>query len=356
MKLPGDRFVRNCMTGAWDDDEKLWYGFMRLMMDPQRYMNAFWNQALELMRVQSKAGIYAEAGAFVNARDAEERYAKSGSVIHLKEGGLDKIRDKTLPQMPAASAQMMQIASGMLQEVTGVSPDVLGLSGGDVAAVSMRQRQMANIALLASEFASLRRFRKDEAATIFDFFKFISDGRMIRVGGQFDGQNNIITLSRDPLNIKYDILLEESEHDPNAKERYRDAIISLAPTLIRTNNFIPELLDYMDLPRKLIESMKQAIKQHEQQQIEMAKQGIKPGGRGASKDPKETQAKITKLGADTALNLAKAEKLKADAHHSKVGIVIDAVLGQQKHQIERDRAEFDAINNQNPIEPKTVAP
>lgn len=353
IDLPGNRFIRNCMTGMWDDDDRLFYGFMRIMMDPQRFMNAFWNQALEIMRVQSKAGLFAETGALVNARDAEEKYAKTGSIVLLKDGGIAKIKEKSLPQMPAASAQMMQIASNMLQEVTGVSPDVLGLSGGEESGVTMGQRQMANIALLASEFAALRRYRIDEAYTIFDFFKFISDGRMVRIGGQFDGQQSIIQLMRDPFNIKYDIILEESDHDPNVKQRYRDSIMQLAPTLIRTNNFMPELLDYMDLPRRLIEAIKQGMKKQAQVQMQMAQMGIKPGGRG-QKDPRETQAKITKLGADTVLQIAKAEKVKADAKHSKVGIVLNAIMDQQKHNLERDRANFDAIQGQNQLAPNTL--
>ncbi|MDE2232845.1 MAG: hypothetical protein KGJ90_01820 [Patescibacteria group bacterium] len=354
VKLPGLRFVRNCMTGSWDDDDKLWYGFMRLMMDPQRYLNAFWNQALELMRVQAKAGLFAETGAFVNARVAEETYSKTGSITWLKEGGLGKIKDKVLPTMPAASAQMMQIASQMLQEVTGVSPDVLGLSGGDAPGVTMRQRQMANIALLASEFATLRRYRRDEALTIFDFFKFITDGRLIRVGGQFDAQPQVIQLVREPFNLKYGVHIEESDHDPNIRERYRESVLQLAPTLIRTNNFLPELLDYMDLPRKLIEQMKQAMQKNAQQQMQLMQQGIKPGGRGQIITPDERHAKITKLSADTALQLAKAEKLRADKHHGKVGLVLDAVMQQQKMQLERDQANLAAQQGQSTVSPKTV--
>src|SRR5574343_62540 len=52
--MPGNRFSFNCITGQWDDEEGYFYGFMRYMIDPQKYMTKFANQMLEIITRSAK--------------------------------------------------------------------------------------------------------------------------------------------------------------------------------------------------------------------------------------------------------------------------------------------------------------
>jgi hypothetical protein len=328
VDCPGPRFTYNAITGSWDDEDQVWLGFMSLLMDPQRFANTFLNQALELMKTQSKGGLFAEIDAFVNPAQAEQQYARSGAIIQLRKDGLTKIKERELPQTPAASLQLLQFCVGMLQEVTGVGPDTMGLSDGNTPTGTTQARARASTALLAPTFASLRRYRVDEALGIIDHLKYISDGRLIRVGGPETAQ--YLQLVRDPFLLRYDILLEEGDSDPNTKQRYFEAIMQITPMLIRTNQFIPELLDYFPLPRRVIEMLKQRIQLAQQQQMQMRAMGMDPTGRGKQDPPDIRQAKIQKLNADTSLQIMKAKTLEQRGKTGNVDQMLKVLVAQEQ--------------------------
>ena len=328
VDLPGPRFTYNAITGTWDDEESRWMGFMALLMDPQRFANTFLNQALELMKTQSKGGLFAEADAFLNPAKAESDYALGGSIILLKKDGLNKFKERDLPQTPTASLALLQFCVGMLQEVTGVGPDVMGLSDGNTPTGTTQARAKASSALLATTFSALRRYRQEEALCIVDHLKFISDGRLIRIGGPETAQ--YIQLVRDPFLLRFDILLEEGDSDPQVKQRYFDAIMQIAPMLIRTNQFLPELLDYFPLPRRIIEMLKKSMIEGKQMQQKMREQGLDPSGRGKTDPPDVRQAKIQKLNADTALQMMKAQTLQKRGNLSNVDQMLKVLIAQEQ--------------------------
>lgn len=330
VDLPGPRFTYNCMTGTWDDDNQLWLGFMSLLMDPQRFANKFLNQALEIMKTQSKGGLMAETDAFQNPRQAEMEYAKTGSILWLRTGALaqNKVQERTLPQMPAATIQLMQFCVGMLQEVTGVGPESFGLASGEVPVGTSQQRANAGYALLSSEFSALRRYRVEEAKTVFDFFQFISDGRFVRVGGPLTPQ--FIQLIRDPFLLTYDVLIEEADSDPSLKQRYFEAIMQITPMLVRTNQFLPELLDYFPLPRRVIEKLKQAMQQKKQQDDQMRAQGLDPTGKGRQDPPDVKQAKIQKMNAETALLAMKAQAMQGKGKTDMAEAMLKVITAQEQ--------------------------
>jgi len=328
VDLPGPRFTYNAITGTWDDEEARWMGFMALLMDPQRFANTFLNQALELMKTQSKGGLFAEADAFLNLAKAEDDYARSGSIILLKKDGLGKIKERDLPQTPSASLALLQFCVSMLGEVTGVGADVMGLSEGNTSTGTTQARAKAGSALLAPTFAALRRYRQDEALCIVDHLKFISDGRLIRIGGPETVQ--YIQLVRDPFLLRFDILLEEGEADPQTKQRYFEVIMGMAPQLIKTGQFFPELLDYFPLPRRIIERWKKVMIEGKEQAMKMREMGIDPTGRGKQDPPDVRQAKIQKLNADTALQTMKAQTLQKRGNLSNVDQMLKVLIAQEQ--------------------------
>lgn len=324
--LPGKRFTYNCMTGAWDGEEKLWYGMMRLLMDPQRYLTKFINLVMEIVSKQSKGGLLAERDAFENPLEAEQMWARTGSVIHLKEGGLAKVQEKTAPQLPQGVLELFKICAEMNEQVTGISPAVaMGMmnsgGAGNQPAMTFRHRQVANLALLAMEFAALDRYRMREAKTIVDFLPYVSDGRLARVGGQYDSQ--VITLTRDPLSIDYDLVLDEqAERDPNVREMYMQFIMQMAPTLLRTDNFLPELLDFLPLPVRVRESLKKSMADQAQAKAALAQQGL-GSARGGS--PLEIKARAGKLDADKELAKAKAIALLKNTDTNRMKVILDSL-------------------------------
>lgn len=305
QELPGKRFTFNCVTGQWDDEQELWYGYMRLLLDPQRYLTKFANQVMEIIARSGKGGVVAEEGTFVQPSDVERDWSRSGAIVYTAEGKFDKWKEKTQPELPAASMQMFSTCMQMLREVTGVNPEVsMGAGAGDQPAITMRQRQQATLTLLAREFASLHRYRVAEAKTIFAFLPFIADERWVRVGGPYESE--AIQILHDPFGLDYDVVFDEGTRDPNARQEIWSSIERLAPTLIRTNNFIPELLDYLPWPARDRFALKTAMQQQAASKRKMAAEGISDGGRGKPTSLAEVKARTAKIQADTMLAQAKA--------------------------------------------------
>jgi hypothetical protein len=287
-------YAWNVMTGAWDRSDKVFYGMIRLFMPTQKYVNAFFRQTLEIMGSSTKGGILAETGAMTIAqkRDFEERGAQPGSVNMVQSGAIsgNRIQPKPIPQVPQGTMDVLSFCIDLMEKISGLSMSMLGQVGANTPGVSLRRQLTSAMVLLAAEFDGLSRFRKREGEVIFELMKLIADDRVIRIGGAYDGQ--ALQLTKDPFAIKYDIVLDENDQDPNLRQYYTDQITAIAPILIRTGNFFPQLLDYVNLPAQFRKAIKDGMAQQEQQKMEMAKQGIQPGGRGKPRSLEEIQADV----------------------------------------------------------------
>lgn len=339
MELKGGRFTFNCMTGHYDEEEKIWYGFMRVLIDPQRYANKFFNQVLEIMGHQAKGGGMYEEGA-IKAKQVEqfqENYSKPGSWNEVAPNALkeDKIREKKLPELPTASMTIIDWCTKAMETVSGFSPEsAWGQSGANVPGVTNKQRQRASLLLLSKEFSSLSRFRIEEGEIILELLKSLADDRLIRVGAPLD--STVVRLLREPFMSRYDLSLDDTERDPNIRHLYTENVMMIAPTLIRMGKFLPELLDYFVLPVRIRRLLKRAIVENAQREIEMAQRGIRTGGRGSPVTPEERAAKVQKIHADTQVQLARAERIKGQKIRDEIKIILEALVQGHKVKMERD--------------------
>jgi hypothetical protein len=335
-----DGFTTNCMTAHFDEDERTWYGFMRVLIDPQRYANKFFNQVIEIVGYQAKGGMLFEENA-VKPKDVpgvEESFAKPGAWTMVSQGAISgkKLMPKPLPSLDEASMPLLQFCISAMNNVTGFDPDAFGMGAATTPGITLRQKNKSRLILLTQEFDSLSRFRIEEGEIILAQIKLLADGRLIRVGGPFDG--TVMHLLQEPFATKYELNLDDTERDPNIRHEYSEAIIQLAPTLLRMNVFIPELLDYMLLPVKFREKLKQAIKAQAQAKQEAAEKGIQTSGRGSPVTPEERQAKVGKLKSDTMVQMARAERIQGQKKKDEIKTVVDAVVDMARLKLESDRA------------------
>jgi hypothetical protein len=339
--LPGKRFTFNAMTGQWDNKEGIWYGFMRLLMDPQRYMTKFVNQVMEIITRSPKGGLLAEADAFLDPKRAELEYGLSGSIQWMSPGAIaaNKVQPKQAPSLPQGSAEMIQVCAAMLRETTGLDPSgVMGASGGDVPMVTMKQRQAASFVLLTTEFNSVKRYQKNEAYTVLDFMPLIADERIIRIGHPWD--NKFVRVVKDPFQFKYDVVLGEGTKDPARREQYMADLKTFMPILSKEGLTVEALLNYTNLPAKLIHVLKEQMAQKKQQQMEMSKMGIQIGGRGKPVSIKEVQARAAKIEADAELSKAKAMKISEDIHSNRGKMLLDAYLKKLEMQQQAEQGQM----------------
>lgn len=347
LELPGKRFTFNCMTGYYDDEDKVFFGYMRVLVDPQRFANKFFNQVIEIMGTQAKGGLLVEEGAIPpkHVNTFEKKYAVPGSVNEVSAQAISgkKIMPKPLPELPAASIAVVNFCIQGMENVTGISPETaFGQGSTNVPGITLRQKQKSGLLLLNQEFGALSRFRMEEGYIIFDLLKTLADDRLIRVGRPYEGE--VLKLMREPFAAEYDLMLDETERDPNIRHMYAESVQSLAPTLIRMNKFFPELLDYFPLPVKFRQTLKKAIISQAQEEQRMAQEGVQSHGRGSPVSPQERQAKVQRLNSETAVNVAKANRLRGqqfkDAQKMKLDelkTIMKAITDTAKLKLDQNR-------------------
>ena len=345
------RFHLNCMTGSYDEEDKIWYGYFRVLIDPIKFANKFFNQIIEITGRSAKGGGFLyEKGAIApnQVEQFNENFAKPGTSQEVQPGAIagKKIMPKPSGELPATAMGLMQFCFQMQGNVTGFSPDQFQGSGANVAGVTMRQKSKSSLILLSKEFDALSRFREDEGYIVLDLLESLADDRLIRIGGHADGE--IVKLSREPFTLEYDLFLDDTERDPNLRREYEENVMKLAPTLIRMNMFLPELLDYSRLPFKFKKALKQAIVSAYQQRQEAAKQGVPQGGRSAPVTPEERAAKIQETQARTAKLIAGADRLRTQSKRDEMRTIMEALVKAfqlniegEKHNTEKAQAALD---------------
>lgn len=334
------RFHLNCMTGSFDDEDGIWYGFFRVLVDPQRFGNKLFNQLLEIMGRTAKGGgfLYEKGALLTNqVNDFKENYAKPGTSQEVATGALTQKKFLPKPQgeIPAATMSLLQYVTEMMDNVTGISPDQFNATGANVPGVTLRQKGKSALLLLSKEFDALSRYRVDEGLIVFDLLGSLADDRLIRIGGHADGA--VVRLMHEPFATEYELSLDDTERDPNLRKMYEEAVMGIAPTLIRMNMFLPELLDYMRLPFRFKQSLKQAIAREFQQRQEAAKAGVPQGGRSSPVTPQERQAKIVKTQAETQVQLARAERLKTQSKRDEMRTLMEALVKASQLILDREK-------------------
>jgi hypothetical protein len=340
LEMVDNLFTFLCMTGSYDQEEKIFYGYFRVVVDPQKYANKFFNQVLELMGVQAKGGILFEEGALKpgQIKKLEAEYAKAGSVNQVPKGTIagKRIMFKPLPEMPVSTLGILEFCIKAMDNVTGISPDAaFGQGNGNVPGVTLRQRGKSSLLLLAREFDSLSRFRIEEAYVLFGLLKTLADDRLIRVGGAFDGQ--VIKLMREPFAVEYELSLDDTERDPNIRKEFQQNMVAIMPMLVKTEWFAPEFIDYLIIPYKAKQILKRAIKGMAQAKADAARRGEIGGGRGSRLTPEERQAKIGKTMADIQVQQAKVENIKGRTQRDAVRTILEALAKQQEIKLQREQ-------------------
>ena len=203
------------------------YGLVRLMKDPQKEINKRWSQALNMLNQQVQPGVWAETGAFVDARQAEMSMKEAGAITWVNSGALagGQIKERTVPTFPNAPMQMEQFSQDIMKKITGINPDLLGQDRGrQEPGVVIRLRQQQGITLLKPLFKALNRMKKDLFKRMLAIvMEYMPTTQLLRILGQgdryqVDRESGVIidTQSgqqadiRDIRNVEYNLKAEES--------------------------------------------------------------------------------------------------------------------------------------------------
>lgn len=263
-------FTRKCMTGKRDRNKASWYGLVRAMIDPQRWANKFFSQKLHILNTNAMGGIMAEADAFLNPQEAEDNWSDPSAIAWLKRGAIagNKLMPKPQPPNTGNQDALIEFAITSIRDTSGVNLELLGASDRNQPGILEHQRKQAAMTILAGLFDSLRRYRKEQGRLLlFYITKYLSDGRLIRIGGPEEAQ--YVPLIRNQNVTKYDVIVDDTPNSVNLKEQTWAALTQMMPMLARMPIPAPvwlSVLKYSPLPSSLVSEITKLIQDQPQQQ------------------------------------------------------------------------------------------
>lgn len=346
-----DHYTFQAITGLRDRNSNYWFGLVHLMKDPQRWANKWLSQIQHIVNTSAKNGLYAEIGAFVNKRKAEEEHAVAGSITELNDGGLAKIKPKEPAQYPDGVDRLLTYAIQAINDVPGVNLELMGMADRDQPIGLEESRKKAGITILANFFDSLRRFRKQQGRVLAYFIReYISDGRLIRVLGQEGAQ--YIPLLRDQLAFQYDVVVDDAPNSPNVKERVFGALLQMIPMALQAQIPIPpDILDYAPLPETLIMKWKGMLNDPQKDQMHQELQQIQQIMHYL--EIMKQQKDLAKTDSEILLNNAKASQAGAVGDNQELLAIQKATQDSEAHfmnmnqiQADNQRKDFEAQTGQ----------
>ena len=263
-KGPAKGFVYKVMTGERDRNKNTWYGLVKPMTDPQRWANKWLSQSMHIMNTGAKGGIIAEEDAFDDWDDALADWSSPDSIVKAAAGAISKgkIMPRPVTQVPPDLKNSMEFAISSIRDCTGVNLELLGQVSQDQPGVVEHMRKQAGMTVLASLFNSLRRYRKEQGRLMLFFItNFLSDGRLIRIGGAENAQ--YVPLVKQPDTVEYDVIVDQMPTSPNMKEQVWATLVQLFPFMQKLN--VPpqgymELMKYSPLPASVLAKFEEAVK------------------------------------------------------------------------------------------------
>lgn len=255
--LPCNGFTFQPITGIRDRNEGVWYGFIRDLLDPQRWINKFFSSMADVVASQAKGGLLAESDAFANKQRAEEDWADPRSIVWMNPGGMEKIKERTSAGIPAGFSQLLQFTVESLPHVAGINLEFLGMAAREQPGVLEHQRKQAAISTLAEFFNAMRLYRKQQGRILLKFIDtYLTDGRLVRIVGKDQAQ--YVPLMRLPDAFKYDVVVDEAPNSPDQKARTWDALTQILPVMGKMGMAIPpQVVEYAPFPKSLIEDWKE---------------------------------------------------------------------------------------------------
>jgi hypothetical protein len=331
------------ITGTRDRNQRMYYGLVRAMKDPQKWANKWLSQTLHIFNANAKGGVMFEAGAFDNPKQAKEDWGKSDGWFQLNPGGLQKVQQRQPITYPAGLDNLMQFAVSSIRDVTGVNLEILGMADRQQAGVLEAQRKQAALTILAAWFDALRAYRREHGKLMYEFIqKYISDGRLIRIDGD-NGPRNI-PLLRAPEGLEFDVIVDSAPASVNVKQQTFETLQAIVPAMAKLGMPIPpSVLKYLPIPeslavewQKLLQEKSGAPSPEIQQVMEDGKNQIQQ----LSQALQERDQALQKMQGEVQMMTIALESAKA----ANNGQMQSAVISKLEADIKAQSVQIDAYN------------
>jgi hypothetical protein len=254
------------------EDRAGWFGLVKLMRDPQHWVNKAMSQIVYIISTNPKGAILAEKGAFVQPSQAMNDWAMPNKIIEMRPGAVAN-REFMIQkgEYPQGIDRIMQISSEFVPESVGVNPYFMGQvedlrRTASTAVTSVQQQAMVVLSVL---FDSLKKYRKAAGRMHLDFINnFMPEGEIVRVVlPNTGGVPQMVPFKREWVdNVKFDVIVDSAPVSPNAVREFWDSLqqTQSLELLMNTGLMTPDIIadTVPDVPTTIRERMKQnAMKQ-----------------------------------------------------------------------------------------------
>jgi hypothetical protein len=326
--IEANEFTFKAVTHKWDRKQKMWYGVVRAMVDPQRGANKFTSAAIHQVSVAPKGTLLFEQGAFLDPEKARLNWARPGAPIQLRPGALSQKQVEVLPPapFPEAMSTLVEYSQTALRNSTGV--DLGTLTSQSMSAEAVKSGSIKSITVLAPLFDAYDRYRISEAKLVVKFLRlYVAEpGKMIRAGkpgASGEEKDEWVELDKESLADSYDVALDDAPRDPYQKQWVWELLQPLMPILMRDNKVPTALLDFFPAPQSVIRQVQQEMTAAQQAQ---AQAPPPPVNKQDHEGFIESEIKLNE--ANAALAQARAEAL-ARASRVEAAEVIQDMVDQE---------------------------
>lgn len=322
-RLEEGAFRYTCITGKRDRNSGTWFGLVKPMVDPGKFVNKLYAEVLHIIRTNANGGMALEEDAVSDVRQFEDSWSATDKITWLKPGSLSgphgqKMLPKNPPPVQPALFQLMEFARDMVKATTGVNEEILGLVQREQAGVLEAQRKQAAYGILSAFFDAKRRYQRQQGRLLLAMIRlYFPDDKLVRI--VMKGQAQYVSLAKAVGTAKYDIVVDEAPTGPDQKARVWAVLEPLLPQLLQAGligaDALAELVQYLDLPAAVAQKLAEAIRGQAQA--------------ASQPDPAaQAQQALTVAKAKDHLAGAQAKQAKAfrdvtDAHAQHIGLGVD---------------------------------
>lgn len=310
------------ITGHWDRKEKMFYGLLRPMVDPQKYANKWLTQTMHIINSNAKGGVLYEASAVEDPRTFEDSWAAADAATVVNEGALSngKIQPKPQVQMPVALMNLTEFAISAIRDASGVNMELLGLRDQNQPGILEYQRKQAAMTTLAKFFDALRYYRKRQGAVLLHFLRnhIAPTGRLVRIVKE--DQEQYIPLAMDDATAKFDVIVDDAPSAPNEKEKAWGVIENMMPMLQESGLSWAEwaqVLEYSPLPSSFVEMVKEKAEAEKKQGPDPMQQAMQQLAM------KKEESEIVENQANAMLDQARTQQIATETQLAPVKAAAD---------------------------------
>jgi hypothetical protein len=293
------------MIPAYQDEEGIPMGLVRIMRDPAKEFNA---RRTSLLKKSVMHQIHFEDGAFVDEDEAIREWGRPDGVIRyaqnkLQNGAARAQQDLATTQV---DAELMQDARKMVQDQAGATAELLGQATNATSgkAIQSRQQQGATALYTLMDNRNWAQVQAGEQilSNIQDVY---TDEQEVRITGSNQGLDFIAlnapqpdgTILNDITQGRYDVTVSQAPASPSERQARAESLSNFLgglPPEIKLL-FATDMAEAMDMPVEFVEKLGQVVQQMmgaqqaqaqaAQQQAQAAQQMAGPPGAQSPQAP-----------------------------------------------------------------------